>query len=43
MANEGVVRRGEGGEVGGGGVEAWVGRGESVRRMRGWDKIGQWV
>ena len=33
-------------EVGGGGVEVWVGRGERRRRGeegRGWDKIGQWL
>ena len=45
MANEGV-HKGSQGEAGGGGVEVWVGRGrggEGVRKVRGRDKIGQWV
>ena len=42
MANEGVQK----GSQGRGLEEVQVGRGEGregVRRVRGWDKIGQWV
>ena len=39
MANEGIVGR-EGGGVGGGGVEAWVGRGERWRRGEEGERAG---
>ena len=39
MANEGV-RKGSQGEIGGGGVEAWVGRGERRRKGEEGERAG---